>query len=426
MANPFVEGFRLSRADTAQRKANDLNLRAGEQALQDAQYAADQARVKDTRTTKAYDALEAEHGAIAGDPTRAGQLAGIQRNAQNHEDAQTDRDELRARQAHTAALNAVETKVRAGGDATEALMALPPAYRQSVGLTDEAIAELGGAIGQDPAIIAQLRQGLEGKPTNPEYETGVDSDTKKPVFFTRDPNTNKPVIVDGVVPTHKAAGTKAPGSGGSGGGGYFAPIIKDGVAYIRGKDGSVSVTDVGSTLAAQARQQVQYGSTSGTESAKDDRAALESLPQAIQSSKNMVSAIDEVLNDPNLELAVGSPSFDKLLAGGTGAFGLEWPGSKAADAAARVEYIRSAAFAEAFETLKGGGPITEVEGTAATVAYSNLQRSRSAPEFERNLLTFKTKVQTMREEKERRAKAAQSGASSTSAPEVVAWDSYFQ
>lgn len=56
-------------------------------------------------------------------------------------------------------------------------------------------------------------------------------------------------------------------------------------------------------------------------------------------------------------------------------------GSAAADFAERVRQIKGKQFLEAYEQLKGGGQITEVEGAKAESAISRMSLSQSEPEF---------------------------------------------
>lgn len=61
------------------------------------------------------------------------------------------------------------------------------------------------------------------------------------------------------------------------------------------------------------------------------------------------------------------------------------PGTDAADFRAVLDQIGGTAFLQAFESLKGGGQITEVEGKKATDAIARLSRAQSDKEFEQSL-----------------------------------------
>lgn len=69
------------------------------------------------------------------------------------------------------------------------------------------------------------------------------------------------------------------------------------------------------------------------------------------------------------------------------------PGTDAADFDARLNEVKGGAFLKAFETLKGGGQITEVEGKKATDAITRMNRSQSEDEFVKAALEFRKVVQ---------------------------------
>jgi hypothetical protein len=74
------------------------------------------------------------------------------------------------------------------------------------------------------------------------------------------------------------------------------------------------------------------------------------------------------------------PGFDQTV--GLGFPGLRFlEGSPQADFDAMLKQVTGGTFLEAFETLKGGGPITQPEGEKATTAISRLGRNISEKEF---------------------------------------------
>ena len=75
-------------------------------------------------------------------------------------------------------------------------------------------------------------------------------------------------------------------------------------------------------------------------------------------------------------------------------FGPEKPigGSDAADFEAKLGQVQGKLFLQAFDTLKGGGQITEVEGEKATSALANLSASQSEVQFRAALLEFRYEV----------------------------------
>lgn len=87
-----------------------------------------------------------------------------------------------------------------------------------------------------------------------------------------------------------------------------------------------------------------------------------------------ISVIDKALKHPGRETATGlSSALDprNFL-----------PGTNARDFQVVLDQLGGAAFLQAFESLKGGGQITEVEGNKATAAIARLNRAQSDAEFE--------------------------------------------
>lgn len=84
----------------------------------------------------------------------------------------------------------------------------------------------------------------------------------------------------------------------------------------------------------------------------------------------MVDSINGILNDPALPFATGW---------------LEWtqkiPGTGSKRFGTRVAQLNGQAFLQAFESLKGAGQITEIEGTKATQAIGRLDSAQSAEDY---------------------------------------------
>lgn len=95
------------------------------------------------------------------------------------------------------------------------------------------------------------------------------------------------------------------------------------------------------------------------------------------SIQNQIAVIDKALAHPGRKTATGlSGSVDPRN---------YVPGTDATDFRAVLDQIGGAAFLQAFESLKGGGAITEVEGKKATDAIARLNRAQSDSEFESSL-----------------------------------------
>jgi hypothetical protein len=112
------------------------------------------------------------------------------------------------------------------------------------------------------------------------------------------------------------------------------------------------------------------GSTTGTATAT----ARMELPQAIATAEQGVQNINDLL------AAEGFPRI----------FGLQGslpiiPGSKRADAKALLEQVQGQVFLQAYESLKGSGQITEIEGEKAEKAKARLQKAQSYTAAEKAL-----------------------------------------
>lgn len=101
----------------------------------------------------------------------------------------------------------------------------------------------------------------------------------------------------------------------------------------------------------------------------------------------MIAAIDGVLNDPALETATGVLAWTQAI-----------PGTDARRFGARARQIEGQAFLQAFESLKGGGQITEIEGLKATQAIGRLDTAQR-PEDYRQALTELREILTAAQER---------------------------
>jgi len=120
-----------------------------------------------------------------------------------------------------------------------------------------------------------------------------------------------------------------------------------------------------------------------------DRAKFEAAaPEAISKAEEAVRKIDELVGTEPTKNAEGKiipgskphPGFQAAV--GLGFPGITYvPGTSAADFDARLKEIQGGAFLQAYETLKGGGSITEVEGAKATQAITRMSKAQSETEF---------------------------------------------
>lgn len=108
------------------------------------------------------------------------------------------------------------------------------------------------------------------------------------------------------------------------------------------------------------------------------------LPITIAQAEDTVKLVDDLLASKGFESAVGlSSKLDprNYIAG-----------TDAKDFNIRLDQLKGKQFLEAFETLKGGGQITEVEGKKATDAISRMNTSATEEEFKKAAREFQDVV----------------------------------
>jgi len=126
------------------------------------------------------------------------------------------------------------------------------------------------------------------------------------------------------------------------------------------------------------------------------------LEHARAEGQRGLEAIDAMLAHPGLNDSVG---MGKLTSGAWlgGLRDKPFPGTDAADFMSYFDMLHGTAFLAAFEGLKGGGQITEIEGQTATKALTRMSLAQSPAEFRKAALEFRTILQKALERKERQA-----------------------
>lgn len=102
---------------------------------------------------------------------------------------------------------------------------------------------------------------------------------------------------------------------------------------------------------------------------------------ALSSADYLTSVLDMALKHPGLPTATGMQ--------GTLDPRNYLPGTDATNFRSVLDQIKGSAFMQAYQNLKGGGQITEVEGKKATDAIARLNTAQSTPEFVKALKEFK-------------------------------------
>ena len=153
--------------------------------------------------------------------------------------------------------------------------------------------------------------------------------------------------------------------------------LPPGFVYARNPDNTIKTNESGAPVVVPIK---------GTEAARDVANANASTQTAIGKANDTISVIDSF---------TAHPGFDRLYGAFDTRFGRipipdqfipNMPGGEAANAEPFLNQIEGQAFLQAFESLKGGGQITEVEGRKATEAISRATNRGQSPEAARAAL----------------------------------------
>lgn len=144
------------------------------------------------------------------------------------------------------------------------------------------------------------------------------------------------------------------------------------------KDGNIIY--VGSGAAEAAKVPPGYGrvpdpnSPTGTRLVAEPGGPVESAQgAAIATADDVIKTLQELKTSKGAPNRYGMASVGGIIPA--------IPGSKEANAQAIINKVKGAAFLQAFETLKGGGQITQIEGEKATAAITVLQDQNISWEF---------------------------------------------
>jgi hypothetical protein len=172
---------------------------------------------------------------------------------------------------------------------------------------------------------------------------------------------------------------------------------------IRGQDLTAQTTRRGQDLVdlrTREGQEMQYNpdlqariaeaKASGEFMGKNKAAAAAALPGALEAASEGIRLIDEMVGQAEVRDKSGKvitkgtaphPGFSNYV-GGTLRPGMRFlEGSDAASFEVRQKQIEGKAFLEAFQTLKGGGAITEKEGEKGTAAIMRMNKASNEKEY---------------------------------------------
>ena len=97
---------------------------------------------------------------------------------------------------------------------------------------------------------------------------------------------------------------------------------------------------------------------------------------AVSEADYSIKLVEDLLKHPGMPTVVGAPGATGIPA----KLGYPVPGTDAAGFMARLKQIEGKQFLQAFQSLKGGGHITEIEGQKATEAMSRLSQTGQTEE----------------------------------------------
>lgn len=163
----------------------------------------------------------------------------------------------------------------------------------------------------------------------------------------------------------------------------------------------------------------------GQAAAKSEQAANDVLPKVIDTATAALANIDAMIGSPERKDPVTGkvipatkphPGFTTVV-GATMLPGARFvPGTSAADFQARFDQIKGSAFLQAYETLKGGGQITNIEGEKGTAALNRMSIAQSEREFIQAAREFQEVVQKGLERAQARVKELQSPGQRSGSP----------
>lgn len=262
---------------------------------------------------------------------------------------------------------------------------------------------LSHAAGADKALEQQFVDLGIGTAAGPKYAIGGNPPAlpvpqPQPVVAPTAPSVGMPTGIPGKTPPTRA-GTNAlalPAPGGMGGAMPSAQpyaVPGGGVMYPK------SMTLAQQAAEARAQRQLQLSEQAadpefqqkmaaakqaGALAAKSSVEAQKTLPKVISQAEEGIRLIDEMVGkrDEKGQLIKGSsphPGFETAVGAGLPLRFI--PGTNAADFQTRFDQIKGASFLAAFESLKGGGSITEKEGQKATSAINRMSLAQSEKEF---------------------------------------------
>jgi hypothetical protein len=160
------------------------------------------------------------------------------------------------------------------------------------------------------------------------------------------------------------------------------------------------------------QQTMANAKATGEAIAKNDVAAKQALPKIISDAQLALNVVDQMVGKQEVRDANGKiiQAATKPHPGFQDAVGATWkpgarfvPGTNAAGYQALQDQVEGTAFLSAFEALKGGGAISEVEGAKATAARLRMRLAQDEQEYIKAAREFQDVVRTGVQNAQRKA-----------------------
>jgi hypothetical protein len=177
------------------------------------------------------------------------------------------------------------------------------------------------------------------------------------------------------------------------------------------------------------QQTMASAKATGEAIAKNDVAAKQALPRIISDAQMALDVVDQMVGKQEVRDSKGKliQAATKPHPGFENAVGATWvpgarfvPGTDAAGFQALQDQIEGTAFLSAFEALKGGGAISEKEGTKATAARMRMTLAQDEKEYVKAAREFQEIVRTGVQNAQRKAGGATPSVAPTNAANIDA------
>jgi len=170
------------------------------------------------------------------------------------------------------------------------------------------------------------------------------------------------------------------GGGGDGKLAYQAVPTQKGYVTFNRITGTYETPQGESMMPPQYDPNVIRNKKSAEVQGKAEGAAVVQLPSYVAGAEQSLQLLDEISKHPGLKQAVGKSSM----------LGLQKvPGTDAYDFMVRLDQMKGKQFMEAYQGLRGGGQITDVEGKKAEQAIARMDNAQSEEAFVKAINDFK-------------------------------------